>query len=384
MSNAVALIPRTLFSEEHEIFRRSVRGFLERECAPHHARWEAQGMVDREAWQAAGREGLLCMSIASAYGGLGVGKLFSAILIEELTKLSLSGLAFHIHSEIVAPYIEIYGTEAQKQAWLPKMATGEAIGAIAMTEPSGGSDLQAMRTTARRDGDDFILSGQKTFISNGQLADVVIVAAKTDPTLGAKGVTLFLVDGKAKGFERGRNLKKLGFHAQDTSELFFDEVRLPASSILGQEGQGFYALMQQLAWERMLVAIRATAMCEAALGWTADYTRGRNAFGKPLLDKQYIRFRLADLKAQTLLARVFVDRCLELVLKGELTAEVAAVAKLQTTELQTRLLDECLQFHGGAGYMWEYPICRAYADTRYMRIAGGSNEVMRELIGRTL
>jgi len=324
------------------------------------------------------------MSIDSVYGGHGVDKLFSAIMIEELAQLGLSGPAFHIHSEIVGPYIEAYGTERQKLEWLPKMATGEVIGAIAMTEPSGGSDLQAMHTVARHDGSDYVINGQKTFISNGQLADLVIVAAKTDPTLGAKGVTLFLVDAHSDGFKRGRNLKKLGFHAQDTSELFFDDLRVPAANVLGEVGRGFYQLMHQLAWERMLIAIRATALCEAALQWTIDYTKNRKAFGKSLLDMQYVRFRLADLKAQVLTMRVFVDRCLELVLENKLTSDVAAVAKLQSTELQTRLLDECLQFHGGNGYMWEYPICRAYADTRYMKIAGGSNEVMRELIGRSL
>ena len=378
------MIPRRLFSEEHNLFRRSVRTFFDREFVPQHEHWNEQGVVDRSAWLAAGREHIHCMSIATEYGGMGLDKLFSAIMIEELAKAGLSGPAFHIHSEIVAPYIQTYGTEAQKLHWLPLMATGEAIGAIAMTEPGGGSDLQAMQTRARLDGEDYILSGQKTFISNGQLADVIIVAAKTDPTQGARGVTLFLVDGKSEGLRRGRNLKKLGFHAQDTSELFFDDIRLPASSVLGEVGRGFYALMQQLAWERILIAIRATALCEEALEWTVAYTRDRQAFGAPLLDKQFIRFRLADLKAETLMARVFTDRCLELMLDGALSPEVAAVAKLQTTELQTRLLDQCLQFHGGAGYMWESPICRAYADTRYMRIAGGSNEIMRDLIARTL
>lgn len=378
------MIPRTLFGEEHNLFRRSLRTFLEREMVPHHERWNEQGIVDRSAWLAAGREGIHCMSIAQEYGGQGLDRLFSAIMIEELAKLGLSGPAFHIHSEIVAPYIETYGTQAQKTHWLPLMATGEAIGAIAMTEPGGGSDLQAMKTRARADGDGFILSGQKTYISNGQLADIIIVAAKTDPSLGARGITLFLVDGKAEGLRRGRNLKKLGFHAQDTSELFFDDIRLPASSVLGEVGRGFYALMQQLSWERMIMAVRAVALCEEALEWTVAFTKDREAFGTPLLDKQFVRFRLADLKAETLMARVFVDRCLELVLQGKLSSDVAAAAKLQTTEFLTRLLDQCLQFHGGAGYMWEYPICRAYADTRYMRIAGGSNEIMRDLIARTL
>lgn len=378
------MIPRSLFNDEHLIFRQSVRAFLEREFLPQHERWNEQGVVDRSAWVAAGREGLHCMSISTEFGGHGVDKLFSVILIEELVRLGLSGPGFYIHSEIVAPYIEKYGTTEQKKLWLPRMAAGEAIGAIAMTEPGGGSDLKSMRTRARADGDDFILSGQKTYISNGQLADIMIVAAKTDPDAGSRGVTLFLVDGKAPGVRRGRNLKKLGFHAQDTSELFFDDVRLSKSCVLGEVGRGFYALMDQLPWERVVIAVRAAAMCEEALEWTVAYTRDRRAFGTPLLDKQFIRFRLAELKAETLMARVFVDRCLELSLRDQLSSEIAAVAKLQTTELQSRVLDQCVQFHGGAGYMWEYPICRAFADTRYMRIAGGSNEIMRDLIARTL
>lgn len=378
------MLPRDLFDEEHEIFRQSVRRFLLDQFVPNHDRWEEAGVVDREAWLKAGEQGLHCMSVAEAYGGQGADRLYSVVLFEELARLNLSGPAFHIHSGIVAPYIEGHGTEAQKREWLPRMARGEAIGAIAMTEPGGGSDLQAMRTTAKPVDGGYVLSGQKTYISNGQLADVIVVAAKTDPTQGARGVTLFLVDARTPGVARGRNLRKLGFHAQDTSELFFDEVRLPDTAVLGEVGRGFYILMQELAWERMLIGVRAVAMCEAALEWTADYARDRKMFGGTLLDKQYVRFRLAELKAQTLMARAFVDRCLELVLQGRLTADVAAVVKLQTTELQSRLLDQCLQFHGGAGYMWETPICRAYADTRYMRIAGGSNEVMRDLIARTL
>jgi acyl-CoA dehydrogenase len=378
------MLPRDLFGEDHEIFRHSVRRFLVDNFVPQHDKWEDQGVVDREAWLKAGAQGLHCMSISEDYGGHGADRLYSVVLFEELVRLNLSGPAFHIHSGIVAPYIEGSGTEAQKLEWLPRMARGEAIGAIAMTEPGGGSDLQAMRTVARPVKGGYVLSGQKTFISNGQLADVIVVAAKTDPTLGARGVSLFLVDATTPGVVRGRNLRKLGFHAQDTSELFFDEVRLPETAVLGPVGGGFYILMKELAWERMLIGVRAVAMCEAALEWTADYARDRKLFGGALLDKQYVRFQLADLKAQTLMARAFVDRCLELVLQGRLTAEVAAVVKLQTTELQSRLLDQCLQFHGGAGYMWETAICRAYADTRYMRIAGGSNEIMRDLIARTL
>ena len=378
------MIARTLFAEEHEIFRASVRKFLEREIAPHHAAWEKAGIVDRSAWLAAGAQGLLCMTAPVEYGGQGLDRLYSAILIEEMARQNLSGPVFHIHSDIVGSYINTYGDEEQKRAWLPKMATGEAIGAIAMTEPGGGSDLQAMRTTAKLDGDTFILTGQKTFISSGQLADIVVVAAKTDPTVGAKGVTLFLVEGDRPGFVRGRNLEKLGAKAQDTSELFFDEVRIPSSNVLGTVGRGFSMLMKELAWERTIMAIRAVATCEAALDWTVAYVRDRKAFGQSLVDLQFNRFKLADRKAETVMARVFVDKCIELVVKGELDSTIAAVAKLQTTELVMRLLDDCVQMHGGYGYMWEYPICRAYADNRYTRIAGGSNEVMRELIARAL
>jgi acyl-CoA dehydrogenase len=377
-------IPRTLFSEEHEAFRDSVRKFFEREIAPHHAAWEKAGVVDRSAWLAAGRQGILCMTVPEEYGGLGLDRIHATVVIEEQMRQNLNGPNFGVHSDIVAPYLLNYGTEAQKRRWLPPMARGEGIGAIAMTEPGGGSDLQAMRTRAVADGDDFLISGQKTFISNGQLADVVIVAAKTDPGARARGVTLFLVEGDRPGFRRGRNLEKLGSKAQDTSELFFDEVRVPATNVLGEVGGGFYVLMKELAWERTMLAIRAVAVCEAALDWTVAYARERKAFGKSLLDMQHNRFVLADRKAQTLMARTFVDRCIELVMEGRLDPGVAAAAKVQTTELLMDLLDDCLQMHGGYGYMWEYPICRAFADYRYMRIAGGSNETLRELVARAL
>jgi acyl-CoA dehydrogenase len=378
------MIERTIFSQEHDMFRSSVRKFLERDIAPHHSRWEENGVVDREAWLRAGREGILCMSMPEAYGGQGLDRLFSVVLFEELARLGLSGPFFHLHSEIVAPYINNYGDEAQKQRWLPAMASGEAIGAIAMTEPSGGSDLQSMRTVARRDGDDYIISGQKTFISNGQLADIVVLACKTDPTAGAKGVSLILVEANRSGFRKGRNLKKIGGHAQDTSELFFDDVRVPVSNRLGEEGRGFQMLMKELAWERMMIAVRSLSTCEAALDWTVAYTKERVAFGKPVIEHQHNRFKLAERKAQIQMARVFVDRCLELVVANKLDATTSAMAKLNVTELMDGVLNDCLQLHGGYGYMWEYPIARAFVDARYARIAGGSSEVMRELIARTL
>jgi acyl-CoA dehydrogenase len=377
-------IARTLFNEEHEAFRDSVRKFLERDIAPQHAKWEEEGIVSRDAWRAAGLQGILCMTMPEEFGGLGLGRLYSVVLIEEMARLGLSGPFFYLHSEIVAPYINNHGSETQKRAWLPRMATGEAIGAIAMTEPSGGSDLQAMRTVAIRDGDDFVINGQKTFISNGQLADVVVVAAKTDPKAGASGVSLFLVEGDAAGFTRGRNLQKMGGHAQDTSELFFSDVRVPATSLLGQEGRGFYILMQELAWERLMIAIRAVTTAEVAIAKTTDYAKERKAFGKSLFDMQHNRFKLAEHHAQVQVTRVFVDRCIDMAAAGQLDATVSAVAKFQTTELMMRVLDDCVQMHGGYGYMWEYFICRAFADGRYSRIAGGSNEVMRELISRTL
>jgi acyl-CoA dehydrogenase len=378
------LIPRTLFGEEHTIFRDSVRRFLERDIVPHHARWEDQGIVDRSAWLAAGAQGLLCMTVPERYGGHGANRLYSAVLLEEMVRLGLNGPAFHIHSDIVGSYITSYGTEDQKCKWLPSMATGQVIAGIAMTEPSGGSDLQAMRTTALRDGSDYVLKGEKTFISNGQLANLLIVAAKTDPSIGAKGITLFLVDTASPGFVRGRNLEKMGNKAQDTSQLFLDDLRVPTTSVLGGIGQGFALLMEELAWERLIMSIRAVATCEAALEWTVTYAKGRKTFGQALIDRQYNRFKLAEHKARTQMARVYVDRCIELAVKGELDATTAAAGKLLTTELTMSLLDDCVQIHGGYGYMWEYPICRAFVDHRYTRIAGGSNEIMRELVARSL
>lgn len=378
------MINRTIFQEEHNIFRDSVRRFLEKEIAPHHMAWEEAGVVDRSAWLAAGREGLLCMTIPEEYGGLGLDRLYPTVLLEEMARLNLTGPNFPLHSEIVAPYLVNYGTEEQKRQWLPKMVTGEVIGAVAMTEPGAGSDLAAIRTSAIKDGDDYIINGQKVFISNGQLADLVVVATKTDSKAGAKGVTLFLVESDREGFQRGRKIPKIGAHAQDTSELFFDNVRVPASNMLGALNRGFICLMQELAWERLSLAIRATSLCEHAIGWTAEYTKERKAFGTTIFDLQHNRFKLADWHAQTQILRVFVDRCIELVNEGALDATTAAVAKYQSTELVMRVLDDCVQMHGGYGFTREYLVGRAYNDARYCRIAGGSNETMRELIARTL
>jgi acyl-CoA dehydrogenase len=378
------MIPRTLFSEEHDMFRDAVQRFIEKEITPYHAQWEKDGQVSREVWLAAGAQGYLCCSVPEEYGGTGADFLYSTILLEEMSYANVTGPGFHLHSEIVAPYIRHYGTEEQKKAWLPKMARGECIGAIAMTEPGAGSDLQGIKTQAVREGDELVVNGQKVFITNGQLSDLVIVACKTDPKEGAKGISLVVVERRAEGFERGRNLEKIGWHAQDTSELFFDHVRVPASNLLGQEGQGFVHLVEQLPQERLIVAIRSTAVAEAALEWTVEYTNERKAFGKPIAGFQNTRFKLAEIRAQLVTLRVYVDKCIELLMAGELDAVDAAVAKLQSTEILCQSLDDCLQMFGGYGYMWEYPIARAWADNRYARIAGGSTEIMKEIIGRSL
>jgi alkylation response protein AidB-like acyl-CoA dehydrogenase len=378
------MIERTLFSEEHEMFRESVRRFMERELAPHHEEWEEKGEVPRWAWKKAGEQGFLCVAIPEEWGGVGADRRYSIILMEEQARLNLTGLGFPLHSDIVAPYIHHYGTTEQKLAWLPKMATGDAIAAIAMTEPGGGSDLQAIRTTAIRDGDEYVISGQKTFITNGQTADLFLVACKTDRSEGARGISLVMVEADRAGFERGRRLKKLGTKAQDTSELFFNDVRVPVTNLIGEEGKGFGYMMQELAWERMHVGIQAVSCCEAALGWTIDYTKNRKAFGKAVIDFQNSRFTLAEMKTEVQVGRVFLDRCLELVLEGKLDTTTAAMVKLWTSEMQGKVLDACLQLHGGYGFMWEYPITRAFADARVQRIYAGTNEIMKELIGRTL
>jgi acyl-CoA dehydrogenase len=378
------MFPRSLFGEEHEIFRQSVRRFVEAEVVPHHAQWEKDGAVARELYLKAGEAGLLCCSLPEEYGGPGADFLYSTIVLEELARAGTTGPAFHLHSEIVAPYIFHYGTEEQKKKWLPKMASGEIIGAIAMSEPGAGSDLQNIRTTALKDGNGYVVNGQKVFITNGQLADLVVVAAKTDPSEGARGTSLIAVERGDAGFERGRNLEKIGWKAQDTSELFFNDVKVPADRLIGEEGRGFKQLMEQLPQERLLVAIRSISTVEAALQWTVNYTHERKAFGRSIADFQNTRFTLAEVKTQATVARVFTDRCIELHLQGELDATDAAMAKLYSSELMCELLDDCLQLHGGYGYMWEYPIARAWADNRMARIAGGSSEIMREIIGRSL
>ncbi|MEC9329202.1 MAG: acyl-CoA dehydrogenase family protein [Pseudomonadota bacterium] len=378
------MFERELFSTGHEIFRETVHRFIEDEITPFHAQWEKDGQVSREVWRKAGAQGLLCATVPEEYGGSGADFLYSVVVLEELSRAGAMGPGFSLHSDIVAPYLLLYGSDELKRTWLPKMITGEVIGAIAMTEPSAGSDLQNIQTTAIRDGDEYRISGQKVFITNGQLSNIVITACKTDPQAGGKGVSLVLVETDRPGFRRGRNLEKVGWKAQDTSELFFDEVRVPASNLLGQEGRGFVQLMEQLPQERLLQAIRAATTIEAALEWTVDYTTTRRAFDRPIATFQNTRFKLADVKSQALMLRVFVDRCIAMHLEGRLDAVDAAVVKLLSSEMLGKLLDECLQLFGGYGYMWEYPIARAWADARMSRIAGGTCEIMREIIGRSI
>ena len=377
-------IPRTVFGEEHEMFRATVKDFIEREIAPHHDKWEKEGIVPRDLWRKAGEAGLLLTGTPEEYGGAGANFLMSAILIEEMSKGLYSGPGFRLHSDIVAPYILHYGSEEQKRSLLPRMARGEIVTAIAMTEPGTGSDLQGIRTTAVRQGNELIVNGQKTYITNGQLADIIIVACKTDPKEGAKGISLVIVEADRPGFARGRNLEKLGNKAQDTSELFFDNVRVPPSNILGAEGKGFSYLMQELPQERLIVGLASVAIMEAALEWTLAYTRDRKAFGRPIADFQNSRFKLAEVATEVQVARVFVDKCLELHIAGKLDVPTAAMQKWWLTELEGRVLDICLQLHGGAGFMWEYPIARAYADARVHRIFAGTTEIMKEIVARSL
>ena len=380
----MTMLAREIFSPEHGALRETARRFFEREIVPHHRDWEKAGMAPRSIWLKTGQTGLLCVNIPEEYGGGGGDRLASAVLIEEQARLGLSGPGFSTHSDIVAPYVLNYGTQEQKLRWLPPMARGEKIGAIALTEPGAGSDLRSIRTSVVRDGDDLLLNGQKTFITNGQCADLLLVAAKSGSASAAKDVTLLLVDASLPGVSRGKNFEKIGMKAQDTCELHFDDVRLRPTDVLGKENEGFPLLTRELAWERLQIAIGAVATSAAALDWTREYTRNRKVFGKPVSDFQNTRFRLAEAKTEIEIAQVFVDRCLVEVNAGRLDPTVAAMAKYWCTELMGRVLDQCLQLHGGYGYMWEYPIARAFADARVHRIYGGSNEIMRELVARTL
>ena len=388
------MIHRTLFSPEHEAFRDSFRRFIDKEIAPFHADWEEQGYVDRQVWNKAGVNGFLCTSMPEAYGGADADKLYSVIQMEELARAGTSGIGYSLHSEIVAPYILHYGTEAQKSHYLPKLASGEMVGAIAMSEPAAGSDLQGIKATAlyqpgpsgseQSDGS-YLLNGSKTFITNGWHADLVIVVAKTNPAAGGKGTSLLLVERGMAGFSVGKRLKKLGLKAQDTSELFFDNVRVPAENLLGgvaMENKGFICLMEQLPWERLQIAITAVAAAQAAIDWTVAYVKERKVFGQAVASFQNTRFKLAEMQTEVQIAQVFVDKCTELVLTDKLDTATASMAKYWCSDLQCKVMDECVQLFGGYGYMWEYPITRAYADARVQRIYGGTNEIMKEVITR--
>ena len=373
------------FTEEHRMFRESVRRFVAAEVTPHHEQWERDGMVSREVWQKAGAQGFLCMEVPEQYGGLGLDDFrYNMIVTEELVGAGASGPGFSLQSDIVLPYFLNYGTEAQKQRYLPGMVSGEIISAIAMTEPNTGSDLQGIRTTAIRRGDHYLLNGQKTFITNGMLNDVCIVVAKTSPDKGASGTSLFIVDRSMKGYEPSKKLHKMGMHAQDTAELFFNNVEVPAENLLGEEGQGFFYLMNQLPRERASIAVAAIAASEASLDMTIRYCQEREAFGKPIGKFQWNRFKLAEMKTEVEIGRVFLNHCVELLNRGELYADKAAMLKWWTTEMQKRTIDQCVQLHGGYGYMVEYPICRAYTDSRAQTIYAGTTEIMKEIIGRSM
>ncbi|MFJ9363599.1 acyl-CoA dehydrogenase family protein [Nocardia sp. NPDC101769] len=376
---------RTLFEPEHELFRESFRKFLDQHVASRHEQWEHDGIVDRSVWLEAGKQGFLGMAVPEEYGGGGVLDFrYNAIVTEEVTKGFYSGLGFGLHNDVIAPYLLELANEEQKRRWLPGFCSGEIITAIAMTEPGTGSDLQGIKTRAVKDGDDWILNGAKTFITNGINADIVIVVAQTDPSKGAMGFSLLVVERGVPGFERGRNLDKIGLKAQDTAELSFTDVRVPGKNLLGTEGQGFVHLMQNLPQERLSIAVMAAAAMEACLDLTCQYVRDRKAFGKPIGAQQNTRFVLAELATKTTAVRVFVDRCIELLNDRKLTVEEAAMAKWWSSEEQVDLITKCLQLHGGYGYMREYPIAKAYMDARVQTIYGGTTEIMKEIIGRSL
>ena len=379
------MLPRNLFTAEHEAFRETVRKFYEKEVVSNIEKYEQQQHVDRDLWNKAGAIGLLCATMPEEYGGSGVNRLYSMILIEEQAYAMDSSTGFSLHSDIVANYLNNFGNEKQKLTWLPKMATGEVVTAIAMTEPGTGSDLQAVRTSAVLDGDDYVINGSKIFITNGYLCDMVIVVCKTGSAdKGSANLSLLIVEANRTGFSKGKPLNKIGMKGQDTCELFFDNVRVPKENLLGMEGMGFMMLMKELAWERMLVGIICQAGAEAAFAHTVKYTKQRQAFGKPISAFQNTRFKLAELRTEIDFCRAYLDRCMELQLEEKLGIDAAAAAKYKISEMFSKVVDECLQLHGGYGYMMEYPIARAYIDNRANRIYAGTNEIMKELISRSL
>ena len=378
------MISRTLFTAEHDVFRDNVNRFMNEVVIPKDDKWQEQGYVDKEVWRIAGKLGLLCVGIPQEYGGVAADKAYSMILIEEQAKANISSLGFGVHSDISAPYLVNYGSQSLKEKYLPKMVSGDMIAAIAMTEPSTGSDLQSIKTTAKREGSSYIINGSKTFITNGWNCDLVIVVAKTDVSKRAKGTSLFVVDTSMEGFTKEKRLKKLGLKGQDTAELFFDNVEVPKENMLGYENDGFIYLMKELPWERLQIAIGAVAKSKAALDWTIKYVQDRKVFGKHVGEFQTTRFRLAELASEIQIAQVFIDRCMELILSDQLDVATASMAKYWSTDLECKVVDECLQLHGGYGYMWEYPISRAYVDARIQKIYGGTNEIMKELISRSI
>ena len=376
---------RAVFEVEHEDFRATARAFFERQAVPHHAQWEKDGIVPREVWLEAGKAGLLCFDVPEEYGGPGVADFrYNVVLSEEQTRSGASGPGFSVHSDIIVPYLSSLGTDEQKRRWLPGCVTGETITAIAMTEPGAGSDLQGVRTSAVDAGDHYVVNGAKTFISNGINADLVVVVARTDPDAGHQGISLLVVERGMEGFERGRNLEKIGLHAQDTAELSFTDVRVPKENLLGEEGQGFIHLMHNLPQERLIIAAQAVAGAEAILELCLDYAKGRDAFGRPIGTFQHNRFLLAEMATETRVARAFLDECLLKHVAGELTPVDAAMAKWWCTELQNKLATQGVQLHGGYGYMTEYPIAKAFVDSRISTIYGGTTEIQKEIIGRSL
>ncbi|MHA0036387.1 acyl-CoA dehydrogenase family protein [Deinococcus sp. PESE-13] len=379
------LLPRTLMGPEQEAFRRTARRFFETEIAPHREAFEAQGHIPRELWNRAGELGLLCTAIPEEYGGMGGDRLFSSVLMEEQGRVLASAPGFMLHSDIVAPYLLRYGTEEQKQKYLPRMATGELVGAIAMSEPGAGSDLQGIKTRAEDQGDHYLLNGSKIFITNGYLADIVIVVARTGSTgKGSRDISLLIVEAASEGFTKATPLHKMGMKGQDTAELFFSDVKVPKENLLGQAGQGFVMLMQELPWERLIIAIQAQAATEAVFDLTRQYVKERQAFGQSVMDFQVTRHKLAELQTELSLGRTYVDECTRTMLAGKLTPQAASAAKYWVSEMCSRVMDACVQLHGGYGYMWEYPVARAFVDNRAHRIYGGTNEIMKELIGRSL
>ena len=380
-------IPRTLYADEHEQFRSAFRAWLDKEVVPRHEQFERDGITPRELWLAAGSHGFLGLTVPEEFGGGGTGDYrFAAVMQEEVSYTGAIGSAngFTLHNDIVLPYFVGLCNDEQKARWLPGMCTGERIGAIAMTEPNTGSDLAAIRTTAVRHGDTYVVNGAKTFITNGINSDAVIVAVKTDSAAKHRGMSLLVLERGMKGFDRGRNLEKLGMHAQDTAELFFADVEVPVANLLGEEGNGFSYLMLNLAQERLGMAVGAAAVCNAALDQTLAYTKERKAFGQSVGQFQHNKFLLAELSTEAQIAQVYVDRCIELHCAGQLSPEQAAAAKFWSTELQNKVVDRCLQLHGGYGYMLEYPIARAWADSRIQTIYGGTSEIMREIVGRAI